>query len=171
MDKPGASSLTCPPCPCQSATQARHDDLIVTRQARRAYPFMASRRLCHYLVTLFFPILRRRTPTTVYTSTLARYCDPRRRPRTTPRARIRVTSPPRLCKGAAAGRGSNAVGLPSETVGEGNMPFLMSSLDGEKFFTERAICPIRVCLFPSNGCGPVDLSPSDLVPRGLSHGF
>ena len=54
-----------------------------------------------------------------------------------PRARLCVTSPSAFCNGAAAGRGSDAVGLPSETVGEGNMPFLISSLGGEKFFTEH----------------------------------
>ena len=175
MDKPAASSLTCPPRPYRSATRARHDDLVVTRQARdrrvwltHSWPHAAfaitssphfspfcvgaPRRRC---------ILRRWRATVTHS---AAHAPPTR-------ARIHVTSPPRLCKGAAADRGSNAVGLPSETVGEGNMPFLMSSLDGEKFFTERAIRPIRVCLFQSNGRGPVDLSPSDLVPRGLPHGF
>ena len=36
---------------------------------------------------------------------------------------------------------------PSETVGEGNMPFLMSSLDGEKFFVGMALTPAGFALF------------------------
>lgn len=69
------------------------------------------------------------------------------------RPRFRVTSPDRFCKGAPAGRGSNAVGLPSETVGEGNMPLLISSLDGEKFFAGRAIMPGSGLPVPSMDAG------------------
>ena len=103
-----------------------------------------------------------------------RHCELRRknfpapfrptRPTPRPRARFGVTLPAAFAKGAPAGRGSDAVGLPSETVGEGNMPFLMPGLDGEKLFTGRAVARFgSACSF--RGSRPVDLSPSDFVPR------
>ena len=103
-----------------------------------------------------------------------RHCELRRRNSATPsyaahahirpRARFGVTSPAAFAKGAPADRGSDAVGLPSETVGEGNMPFLMPGLDGEKLFTGRALARFgSACSFW--GSRPVDLSPSDFVPR------
>ena len=87
-----------------------------------------------------------------------------------PRARFGVTGPALFAKGAVAGRGRDAPGLPSETVGEGNMPFLMPGLDGEKLFTGRAVARFgSACSF--RGSRPVDLSPSDFVPRAPQTGM
>ena len=63
---------------------------------------------------------------------------------TPPRPTFRVTAPAFSPMRPPADRRPCASGLPSETVGEGNTPFLMSSLDGEKFFAGWGLLrPVR----------------------------
>lgn len=92
-------------------------------------------------------------------------------PPATPRPIFRVTFRPLSPKRPPADRRRLASGLPSETVGEGDLPFLISSLDGEKLFAGRASCPTRRPPVSLHGHGPVDLSPSDQTPRAFRRGY
>lgn len=152
MDRPAALPLFLPPrAPACPADRCRFVVALWSLHGRVASDFSLfcvdkARRHCE---------LRRKNFAAPFRPTL---------PATRPRARFGVTGPVLFAKGAPAGRGRDALGLPSETVGEGNMPFLMPGLDGEKLFTGRALARFgSACSFW--GSRPVDLSPSDFVPR------